>query len=255
MKRKIFVLGTLFLQASVVHSGLVEEKHSLKLSEATVKVKRLFKQKSFVYEIGSLDLENGAIGFINGINNTLKKAQQHALRLSNYAGGTKISHVYNATHSAPIDIAECVLGHYGIETPPVQILQEQWEDFIENYPPDSKFFQICHSQGAIHVKNALLASPKSVRDRIIVLAIAPATIIPKDLCCYSTNYSSLGDFVSLLDIEGYELYSEELILLEPHPNAPSWDHDFDSPTFQPILQAYIANYLNNCRQNLHKTSI
>ncbi len=224
--------------------AILTEQNNIKVFK---KIKRFFKKGSFVYEIGSVDLPNGGIGFINGINNSLKEAQRHAKRLSAYAGGIKISHVYNATHSSPVDVATSILEKCGVKMPPIEILRDQWEDFIATHSPEAMFLQICHSQGALHVKNALLASSQAVRDRIIVLAIAPVAIISKDICHASANYASMGDFVSLLDIQGRDLYSEELVFLEPHADAPRWDHNFNSPTYQSILQDHITTFINTCK--------
>ncbi len=210
------------------------------------KVKKFFKKKdSHINEIGDVNIPNGGIGFINGINNSEAEAEAHAQRLSAYGGGVKISQVYNATHSKALDLAECMLAKCGIDSPPTKLLQEQWEDFFDTHPPDIKFLQICHSQGAHYVKDALENLPSEKRQRIIVLAIAPAVIIPNKLCHSSKNYASLGDFVTQLDIKGRS-YSEELIKLEPHPDAEDWDHNFASPTYQDILQDEIKHYLESC---------
>jgi len=177
---------------------------------------------------------------------------ESAQQLSLYAGGAKIQGIYNATNwdssesvSMCIDILECGLGHIGIHTPPVQLLKHQWNRFIATHGPNEKFFQTCHSGGALHVYNALLTVPESVRQRIIVLAIAPAAIIPKRLCFQSYNYMSKRDIVTRLDVIGKLKYGGELQILEPHPNANFWDHEFLSPTFESSIQRHITNYIKN----------
>ncbi len=198
---------------------------------------------SYPYEIGSIDLDNGGIGFINGINNNEGVAKEHAIRISQYAKGAKIYGVYNATHSALIDILECILGHCQLYSPPVQMLRNQWDQFVANHGPEAKFLQICHSSGTIYVFNALASSPKEVRERIIVLAISPGAVIPKKLCFEAYNYASKRDIVPHLDAIGKIRYGDHLILLEPHPDAPHFDHGFDSPTFQTLILYHINNYL------------
>ncbi len=227
--------------------SLMNQSRAFNISKVAKKIKRFLKGESFVYEVGHIELPRGGIGFINGINNDFEEAQSYALRLSEYGGGVKISHVYNATHSILVDVAECALGYYGIETPPIQILQDQWEDFVAMHEPEEKFLQICHSQGALHVKNALLAVTESIRKRIKVLAIAPAAIIPRELCCESWNYASMDDFVSLFDIEGMDLYADQLILLDRHADASLWDHDFCSPTYQEVIEKCVMQYINSCK--------
>ena len=203
----------------------------------------LFEPLSTPYKIGTKDLANAGIGFINGIDNTPTEAKAHALMISQYANGSKIQGIYNATHALPVDVLECVANHCKIATPPVQLLKEQWDHFISTQGPQAKFLQICHSGGAIHVLNALSSSPKDVRNKIIVLAISPGAIVPQRLCYRSFNYASKRDFVPKLDVLGNLLYGSQLISLKPHPDAHHHDHGFDSPTFQDIIQDNLADYL------------
>ncbi len=207
---------------------------------------------SGTFQVGSFDLQTGAIGFINGINNTRSQSIRSAYQLSQYAQDAKVYGIYNATNlsgfanrflSIGADIIECGLGQVGFHTPPVELLKNQWNNFITTHGPDAKFLQICHSGGACHVKNALLTSPESTRQRIIALAIAPSVIIPKRLCYKSDNYISRRDFLTHLDVIGKLKYGHQLQILEPHPNANFWDHEFLSPTFEVLLQEHIVDHL------------
>ena len=217
---------------------------------------------SGAFQVGSFDLQNGAISFINGIQNTRSDSIESAYNLSQYARGAKIYGIYNASNlSGPLsrnltgfankllsfgaDVAECAMGHAGFHTPPVQHLRNQWNHFIATHGSEAKFLQICHSGGADYVKNALIASSESVRQRIIVLAINPSVIIPEELCFRSYNYMSRRDFVTRLDIMGRLKYGNELHILEPHPNAKFWDHEFASPTFKKTINRYIQEYIEN----------
>ncbi len=216
---------------------------SMYLAQATAGLASLVQTHSTPYEIGSIDSASIGIGFINGIRNTRTEAQEHALQLHRYAQGFKIQGVYNATHTAAVDALECVVGQCGMRTPPVELLKSQWNRFISNHGPDAKFLQIAHSGGSVHVFNALFSSTKAVQNRIIVLAISPAAVIPNKLCYKAYNYTSKRDFIPSLDVMGKWHYGDQLILLEPHPDASFHDHGFDSPTFQQLIKDNIANYL------------
>ena len=37
----------------------------------------------------------------------------------------------------------------------------------------------------------------------------------------------------------------QLIVLDPHPDAPLIDHDFQSPTFVKTIQDHVADYVKN----------
>jgi hypothetical protein len=103
--------------------------------------------------------------------------------------------------------------------------------------------------------------PKELRDRVIVVAIAPGAVVPKKLCFNSFNYASKKDIVHFgeLVLPGFfdssecgtsktmEMileYRKELELLDPHPDATGIDHDFESPTFTDIIERRITNHLN-----------
>ena len=195
------------------------------------------------FQVGSFDLANGAMGFVNGIANTKEESMAKARYLSGYAGGAKVYGVYNASNSVIGDLIDSGLGRIGIMTPPTQKIKDRWHDFFAISGPEAKFLQHCHSHGATHVKNALLTSPEEVRQRIIVLAIAPAEIIPRKLCFQSYNYMSKRDFVTHFDIVGKMRYRDELIVLEPHPDANFFDHDFLSPTFAEPIKRHTKDYI------------
>jgi len=201
--------------------------------------------RSGSFQVGSFDLPNGAIGFTNGINNTRDQFLESAGQLSQYAQGAKIYGIYNRTNLLPVDVVECGFGHIGFHTPPVQLLKNKWNHLIATHGPQAKFLEICHSGGADHLKNALLSSPESVRQRIIVLAIAPSVIIPSSLCYRADNYISRRDFVTHLDVLGKIKYGNELHILEAHPDANYWDHEFSSPTFAKTIERHIIDYVKN----------
>jgi len=201
--------------------------------------------RSSQFQVGSFDLPNGSINVINGIKNTEAEALATAAQLSKYAQGAKVHGIYNRSNTVFVDVLECIAGHAGFHTPPVQLLKDQWAREIAIYGPEAKIFQRCHSGGADHVKNALLSSPESVRQQIIVLALAPSVIIPRKLCFESYNYVSRNDFVTYLDLMGQLNHGDELTVLDPHPSANLWDHGISSPTFEAPLQLRINEYLKN----------
>lgn len=202
-----------------------------------------FQICSTPFEVGSIERDDVGIGFVNGIRATFAETHNVTSHLSKYAQGLKIQGIYNATHSGSIDVVECILAQCGIPTPPVLLLQSQWIHFIATHRPNAKFLQISYSGGAIPVFNALRASPPALRDKIISLAIAPGAIIPPTLCHRAGNYASKHDLVPLMDIVGQMRYGKNLIYLDPHPEAPLFDHGFDSPTFQNVIEAEILDYI------------
>ena len=183
-------------------------------------------------------------GYVNGIRNTLEMAESSRQQLEVYGGGKEFSLVYNPSRGLFQDVLNCLRNRRGYISPPAARLVIKWCKFASmNEGPSKKYLQDCHSGGAIHVKNALEAAPTPTRNRLIVVAIAPGAIVPKELCYESYNYVSKGrDFVPLTDIEGMRKYGDQVIYLKPHPKAKLWDHDFRSPTFRGVLRRHITEF-------------
>ncbi|MES2273603.1 MAG: hypothetical protein V4487_05390 [Chlamydiota bacterium] len=138
------------------------------------------------------------IGGINGMNTSPAEAAAHAEYLKTFTSGRDIDWVYNRTHGPALDLAEIfTLNYLGNSPNTAEKLRGNWSSFHEENKenPKAKYLQFCHSQGAIHVRNALLDLPKEIANRVIVVAIAPGAIVPRELCFNSFNYASKGDIV------------------------------------------------------------
>ncbi|MBX9838518.1 MAG: hypothetical protein K2X69_09425, partial [Silvanigrellaceae bacterium] len=126
--------------------------------------------------------------------------------------------------------------------------------------PNKKLVQTCHSQGAIHVYNTLASLPKEVTDRVLVINLGGARVIPDRMCYKAFNYASKNDivhygeivFASFLDpsdMESSDLMQtliqdrKELVFLDPHPDAEGIDHGFDTPTFEDVLGKHLNTYI------------
>jgi hypothetical protein len=120
-----------------------------------------------------------------------------------------------------------------------------WNSFFEKSSSNAKFLMICHSQGAIHVRNAILDYPPELRERILVLAIAPGGYIYKETCAQVIHYRAelWRDFVPRLDRAGARREKDSIVTVASHPKAPAFDHEFMSPTYQRELRKHITNYI------------
>ena len=219
-------------------------------------------QQSHVFETDGKRNATCRIGGINGINTSLDYASGHANYLKELTQGQNIDWVYNNSHGVIADLAlEIPLNYGGISPNTANLLTENWTAFHQENKnnPQAKYLQFCHSQGAIHVRNALDQAPQEIKDRIIVVAIAPGAVISKKICYQSYNYASKKDpvphgemfFAGLNEPEiRKELVKEvverrkELILLDPHPNASGLDHDFQSPTFKSYIYEHLDEYIS-----------
>lgn len=131
---------------------------------------------SCFYSLNRPELEKGAIGYINGIDTTLDTAKYDAERISNYMCSYRnIRGIFNASQGKFEDLRMTLHFQGGVATTPTKMLIMQWTHFFHNAKSkDEKFLQICYSQGAAHVHNALKMLPPELRTRISVICIAPA---------------------------------------------------------------------------------
>lgn len=207
-------------------------------------------QPSKNYDLSDLGLpelpDDLRIGFINGIWNNYSGSRASAQYISRLAGGYNVHAVYNATHGTSVDLLECVLGLNYVATDPVHQLHKMWDNYFDK-SANGKFLMICHSQGALHVRNALLDYPPELRERIIVVAIAPASFMYEETCARVVHYraDSTRDFVPRLDRKGNQRSKNVIVDLPSHPDAPYFDHEFASPTYKKRLSDEINQYLEN----------
>lgn len=198
---------------------------------------------SYSYDLKKPEPPNGRIGFINGINTLESESRSHMNYISNLSEGTNIHGVYNRTRGTIYDLIQCT-GQLSLNMPSKSMfdVMNTWSNFFKHNKTDP-FLQISHSQGNLIVRNALMWSPESVRNRIIVVSIGGAAYINKNLCREVTHYRSKNDIVPKLDYIGRYRCRDTTVVLEPHKDAHGMDHDFKSPTYKKIIKQHIELYL------------
>lgn len=218
----------------------------LRTDDSTVKD---FYNNSYFFDLrseGLPNLPNGlGIGFIGGILGDYKDILANTRYVSRLAGGYNVHAVYNATHGPLTDLLECKIGLKHVATEPVRQLHKMWNSFFEKGSANAKFLMICHSQGTIHVMNALLDYPPELRKRILVVAIAPGGYVYQKTCADVLHYRAKPsrDLIPRLDRDGVKRAEGTIVDLTSHPSAPLFDHPFTSPTYQEIIQGHIINYI------------
>lgn len=202
------------------------------------------------------------IGCINGMHTGETGRDGHMAYITNIAQNATIDWVYNRTNGRVADLAETFVFNYnGVSPYTGDLLLKNWTDFHEEHrdKPRAKYLQICHSQGALHVKNQLMQASPEIRNRVIVLAIAPAAVIPRHMCYQSYNYACSSDLVPHGEIvsgilslgigNGHNLCNaianrEELVWLDPLPNSSGLNHGFQNQVFKQVIEDRIQEYLN-----------
>lgn len=184
------------------------------------------------------------VGFVNGIMNSFGEFADSLIHLGRLGGGNT-----NGVHSPTRGLIND-LGHYfgaigkNYAYEEVQQIHKMWYDFLETAPADATFLMIAHSRGAVYLRNALMAAPEWVRQRIEVIAIAPAGYIDSSLCKSIQHYVSDRDPIPLFDMAGRSRCRETITTLRHDKKAnPFFDHSFTSRTYEGTLQREIKSYL------------
>lgn len=217
-------------------------------SELLRALPRDFHKPSFRTDLQRPELSSGRIGFVNGINTLHKEAKSHMSYLSDYTGGKNIHGVYNQSRGTLVDLVESA-HQLAYGTPTLAVIEtiNMWSDFFQKNNKDP-FLHICHSQGAIITRNSLEFTRPAYRNRIIVVAIAPAAYINKNLCQKVYHYASKNDIVPKIDVIGRMRCQDTTKILEPHPYAQGQDHSFQSPTYSDIIRDHIDEYLEEVKR-------
>ena len=127
----------------------------------------------------------------------------------------------------------------------MQLFRTNGSNFFSTHGENAFYLEICHSEAAIVVRNGLCGFPSELRNRIIVVAISPAGYISRKLCHEVYHYVSKRDFVPFFDPFGLIECWDTVYFLDPHVDAPIWDHDYRSPTFKDPLKYRIDVFIEN----------
>ncbi len=213
--------------------------------------------RSNCFDLGKPSPNRGKISYINGIGTTFERARYDAYRLSDsVAQGKNLECVYNATHEAyGSKVCESILGQGGISTTPVRLLLEQWQDFFNSVPLGECYLQICYSQGAIHVKNALDALPPELRERICVIALAPAAFIPYCKGCQVIHFFKASDPIPTSLATGnkrvVDASWDKAVVQVPTEGEETYNpHDPFSPNYLSAFRGQVQHYLQHNRLDL-----
>lgn len=207
-----------------------------------VDLEKNLKTPSQFFHLNKRELPKGQIGLHNGMYNSQQQALNHAKRISTECAQEFNLHcTYSATVSLQMDTASAFIGQGGAITPPVLCLLEQWLDFIQSND-DQKLLQICHSRGAIEVHNALCQLPVPLRQRIIVITVAPACLIPADLAYRVINLVIESDPVVKVAANRELIDASHTLKLEPH-NDTFDPHNMHGSSYREKMTVMIDHYI------------
>lgn len=228
----------------------------------------LFQEKPLVFDVPP---RYPQVGGINGMNTSLENCLSHISYLNRIAQNPdqnlqyELEWVRDKSHGFFIDLAEIIgMNFLGYSPNTAPELRANWTYFhnanLDN--PNAKYLQFGHSKGMIDIRNALADCPKEIRDRVIVVGIAPAAILPDDACFDSYHYATINDIVPLGEVSFFYAFDtnecgispitqhkvdllDRLIIVESEGGNLLSDHDFQNPIYQPYILKHLTEHIAN----------
>lgn len=216
------------------------------------------------YQAEFSSLKGPFIAGINGIGNPLTEGNGNYKYLSSFSGPSmKTGWIFNKSNTVVVDVLETALNFSGISPNTASSIKELFLKFhVDNLSdPSRKLLFFAHSAGNIHTLNALKDLPKEVRDRVIVVQVAPAVLIPKSLCFEVIPLINKTDVVPYLKTV-YDLLRAcgkptpeavsaifknlKAVLNAPklpaHPDSKGTGHSFCDPVYYDEMRKIIGEY-------------
>lgn len=189
------------------------------------------------------------ITLVNGILTDRVDAEAYKDDLQKRSG-RNVELVYSPTNGAIQDLVEAVHGRAGYSSNAADQLARRLEEVHMLMSPADAILVISHSRGNIDLRNALIRVSPEVRERVIVLAIAPAIFIEKELCRQVTHFVSSKDPVPYTTSSMSQARREGTIqwLSPTYAESPGkgmgrgvfTDHSFMSKTYKDTVDREVA---------------
>lgn len=179
------------------------------------------------------------IGGVNGNDNNNNSFRRSMIHLASLANHNFIA-VHSPTFGLAGDIFRCISGKFRVASETVKKIHDVWYDFFRKNP-HGRVCWTAHSRGCIDTRNALLSFPKELRERITIIAVAPACFIEPELCQESYYLVSKGDLIPYTDFSRMIKY-QHLIDFVPADTSMLSSHALTSQVYEPHLERLYQNF-------------
>ncbi len=198
-------------------------------------------QQSKIVSLNRPEFKHAMIMFTPGVGTTAEDLKKNTTAISEMLGGYNVHGVYKPTQGVVKDSAKAHNAVYHYEaTEATYLLAENITNYL-NADPKNIVYLAGHSYGAAINRNALALVPEEMLSRICVLGVAPAGYVVSTDLKDVQHLASTGDGIHLFDHQGRLAAMTTTTYLDPHPDAPGFDHAFLSPTFDDKLDQYYKN--------------
>lgn len=201
-----------------------------------------------IHELQGPAINKGAlgIGITFGIKTTEERSKACLEFLLEIAGIERVEATLPPTKDLFSDITRANHSFQLIATETAYLVLERWRNFFENNSEDARYLEIPYSRGAIDVELALIMAPQEIRERIFVLAIAPAKFISSSFCGSAVNYVTTCDIVPKLQKLGFSRArspAPAVINLDKGSPIFGGTHSFDHPIYRESLLKQISSFI------------
>ena len=213
------------------------------------------KPYPYVHEVNRSGIfnVNGIFLFINGIKNKETDAIESGNFISELAAtDTEVRTEYLTSRGFMYDIVESMLLKLGRDTPNSKELRVILRNTISELDKDGILHLIVHSKGALVAKVALAGMSPAERNKVVVMAYGPATIIPRSHALEARNFFSSRDPILLFNPITFLRHkiagTANIEIIPSKEGLPFMDHSFSSKTYQDQMRNIIPQYVSNIRR-------
>jgi hypothetical protein len=196
------------------------------------------------FTIKGKELACGEIGYINGAGTPLSHAIGDAQRIQeSYCHGHAMHCIYTADQGRIWDAASVALSQSLHILPETRLLIQRWTEFFAKAGPDEKYLQMCMSRGAADVVAALKLLPDELKQRIIVIAAAPAYIVERHTCYKAVNLVIKEDAVPFLAPNSSLIGRAEEVKILPNHSDCQNPHELQGSSYRKAIGLLLDQYI------------
>ena len=181
------------------------------------------------------------VGFLNGVGNGYNDCLESSTHL-----GILLNHNVMITHSGTFgpfyDYERYLCARFGFTCEITTKIHESWNRYFDKNP-DGYIFWVCHSRGAVDTANALATFSEELRQRIVVVAVAPGGLIDPNLCHSVVHLIASEDLVPRLDPYNWSKYSHTFKRVQG--SSTFGDHSFNNEIYADPLAFLYRNFLRD----------
>ncbi len=163
--------------------------------------------------------------------------------ISDTYGGKAVKSIYNSCKDFGTDLGEAIKGRKDMITLPVMLAVKSIKEDLRA-TPDGGVHILAHSQGCIHIANALKHFKREEIERLRVTFIAPGKPITELECENSINLVRWNDIVVWLGSNLNLINKDNVNFLKGHESVKWYkpDHSLMSPTYQNTVEKKCRDY-------------